>query len=391
MGAFSSKPEPIYGTRTSPNGWGYTTFSSVVKPKPNVNINAILPKGNYGRGYANKNNMRTRYANKNNMRTRYANKNNMRNSVTFTLFLVRHGISCANVIKAQGVGGFFDRISYTDPELSSQGRKQAIENGPRLQDALRQAYGADHGSFENMIIGSSTMIRAKQTAFLVTHSSFYVVPYVSEVSNSDPFGLSADNKAFPTEEQAKVLDQFACDQGTISRSQNNKFYTPYVSNGGASPNIPKFKQWLVDNYGKLVRDNYKTNEELTPNMLLVTHSGFIKKLYKDIAGKSISSESVKNYSVHAITVSITGRGAEFKDIQEIQYGLNGRIDIQKECEEDTCRKPIGCSTSRKSKGAVCEIVNQEGTLYANLQREYMGMGGTRGGKRISNKTRRKRA
>jgi len=245
---------------------------------------------------------------------------------------------------------------YTDPELSSIGRKQAIENGPRLQFELQRRYGT---TFDQMIIGSSNMLRAQQTAFLLTRSSpLYIVPYVSELSDKDPLGLSADNTAFDFDQQNQILKKFACDT-SISQIRNTQFYNPYLSEGGAKPSIPDFKKWLFENYSELANDSNKFN------MLLVSHSGFIKKLYKDIAQEKRSSNDIKNYSVHVITVHMTNTGFEFKDIQELEYGLTGGINFNKECEEDTCRKPIGCS---KKVNDVCEVVRGEGNLYTNLQK-----------------------
>ena len=351
MGLGYSTPEPIYAVMKSPN-WGKNIFG------PPVQL-PTRPRRNYS------------------YMSRKNNSRNTSSSPSFKLFVVRHGISCANVIKTQEWAYTFGarRSMYTDPELSSIGRKQAIENGPRLQFELRRRYGT---TFDQMIIGSSNMLRAQQTAFLLTRSSpLYIVPYVSELSDKDPLGLSADNMAFDFDQQNQILEKFACDT-SIRQIRNTEFYDPYVSEGGAKPSIPYFKEWLSENYRELA------NGSDTPNMLLVSHSGFIKKLYKDIAQKS--SNDIKNYSVHVITVEMTDKGVQFKDIQELNYGLTGGINFNKECEEDTCRKPIGCS---KKANNICEVKRGEGNLYTNLQKRYSGVGGTRRIKKSRRKTKRR--
>ena len=143
MGLGYSTPEPIYAVRKSPN-WGKNIFG------PPVQL-PTRPRRNYS------------------YMSRKNNSRNTSSSPSFKLFVVRHGISCANVIKTQEWAYTFGarRSMYTDPELSSIGRKQAIENGPRLQFELRRRYGT---TFDQMIIGSSNMLRAQQTAFLLTRS-----------------------------------------------------------------------------------------------------------------------------------------------------------------------------------------------------------------------------
>ena len=109
---------------------------------------------------------------------RRINRNNIasrRNSrpIEFNLYIVRHGFSCANAMKARGGWAAMERLGYTDPELTTIGRETAIELGPALGYAIK-----DH-KFENTILGSSNMIRAQQTLFFLTNAEvFAIVPYI---------------------------------------------------------------------------------------------------------------------------------------------------------------------------------------------------------------------
>jgi len=272
-------------------------------------------------------------------------------------------------MKTQEYGLFSSHIrtQYTDPELTTIGRQAAIQYGYLLKTT--------RFDFKEMIIGSSELIRAQQTAYLMTQpDKFYIVPYVSEIAGVDPQKVAdQENIAFSFEKQTEVLNKNMCGQGSdIASIRNIQYFEPYVNKYATFPNIDNFKQWLFDNYEFLGKERKLRN----PDMFLVTHSGFIKKLYKHIKGVKLSSDDVKNYSVHAINVEVRDK-VYFTDIQEIDYGVNTPINFESQCEIDTCRKPIGCSNKIDDPDKRCEIRNEEDIMIA----DPMGVVGRFGGKR----------
>ena len=348
MGLGTSKPEPTYTTRPPPNYLRDLTMSS--SRQRNFNVPTPL---------------------------RY----------TYTLYVTRHGISCANVMKTQEYGLFSThfRTQYTDPELTTIGRQAAIQYGYLLRQT-----GMD---FKKMIIGSSELIRAQQTAYLMTQpEKFYIVPYVSEIAAADPQKVvDQENIAFSLTDQIKVLDANLCGQGSdIARVRNIEYFIPYLNKYATFPNIDNFKQWLYDNYEFLGRERKLRD----PNMFLVTHSGFIKKLYKHIKGIKLSSDDVKNYSVHAINVEVRDK-VYFTDIQEIDYGVNTPINFKSQCDIDTCRKPIGCSKKISDPKQRCYIRREEDAMIADPMEVVSRFGGkrrksVRKTKRVVGKTRHRR-
>lgn len=140
-------------------------------------------------------------------------------------------------------------------------------------------------------------------------------------------------------------------------ARNTEFYDPYAKDG-YMPSIPKFKQWIGREYNRLKQTfppkNSNTNPN--PNMLFVSHSGYIKELYKAIEGLKMSLNEIENYSVHQIKVSLYPDRVEFRSMIELPYApnTNKKVDPVQECEVNTCRKESGCDTRKLTKREKCE-------------------------------------
>jgi broad specificity phosphatase PhoE len=274
-------------------------------------------------------------------RNQSASRTNTR-PLQFNIYMVRHGFSCANAMKARGGWAATQRIGYTDPELTTIGRHTAIKLGPALGQAIRDP------RFEKTILGSSNMLRAQQTLFFLTEAAeFAIVPYISET------GMSEENRAFPFDKQLQILDDFTCDPGLIAMARNTEFYEKYKRDG-YTPSISKFKQWILNEYGALKQT---VPTEQTPNMLLVSHSGYIKELYKAIEGMNLSSSDIENYSLHKIQVELSPEGVAFTSMTPLPYApsVPKKINPSAECEVNTCRKESGCGTRKLTKRETCEL------------------------------------
>ena len=346
MGVWSSTPIPSEKMRRNPYTPTYNTKNST-NTRKNNSRNPVASRIN-----------RNTAASRINSRT--SSRINSP-SIEFNLYIVRHGFSCANAMKARGGWAAMERLGYTDPELTTIGRQTAIELGPELSQAINDP------QFENTILGSSNMIRAQQTLFFLTNAeAFAIVPYISET------GMSEENRAFPFEKQLQILDDFTCDPGLIGMARNTEFYDPYEKDG-YMPSIPKFKQWIGREYNRLKQTFPPTNPNTNPNMLFVSHSGYIKELYKAIEGLKMSTEDIKNYSLHQIQVVLSPDQVEFRSMIELPYAstINKKVDPVQECEVNTCRKESGCDTRKLTKREKCELYGRgPSNLYTRRKRNW---------------------
>ena len=300
----------------------------------------------------------------------------------FDLILVRHGISCGNLAKKKGQ--LLLQHSYTDPELTTWGRAKAKALGPYLKAALEWP----------VVVGSSNLLRAQQTAFLMLEpEEVLIVPYISEK------GAGEDNRAFSKQGQKTILEQYTC--GDMARTNPNTSYLKNASidtgakinwtyfeeaSKASTPSTENFLAWLRSKYLTLAA-NYQDDTTL----VFFSHGRFIRDFileqvatnptFKEtlfpsvpfhlLHGKAFDKmlqDAMKNYTATRFRVKIDNRkGIRITDIQFLKYekGVPENIrqtyeyskdlDAAKECEIDGCRKRIceGLFQTRRSQKNVC--------------------------------------
>jgi bisphosphoglycerate-dependent phosphoglycerate mutase len=167
--------------------------------------------------------------------------------ITFSLYLVRHGVSCANLKKAMKQ----QFTNYRDPELTRAGQEKAVQRG-----MLFREYLAAEGQ-GTPIVGASVLLRAQQTAFLMmspdyTHQLYlpelFVVPYISETGPSYWFQTD-DNK--PTETGSKKRAIVTAANKEPSLETTLRAVPAPLPSDAASPSIPKFIRWIQTYYTTL--------------------------------------------------------------------------------------------------------------------------------------------
>lgn len=100
--------------------------------------------------------------------------------LTIKLLFIRHGFSCANMMKASGRWGRFKKAFVQDPPLTNRG----IKDITAIQPTVEKELGVPD------IVLSSTLLRAQQTAnFLFPTKTVIVAPFIKEL------GSTYDNKA----------------------------------------------------------------------------------------------------------------------------------------------------------------------------------------------------
>jgi broad specificity phosphatase PhoE len=277
---------------------------------------------------------------------------------SYSLILVRHGVSCANLKKALGQ----QFITYTDPELTRAGKVKAINRGKLLRDYLEES------GLQNPIVGASVLIRAQQTAFLMMSPDYregdylenlYVVPYVSEVGSSW-FYPREDNRPLKTAEKVAILKKT-----TPALLSHFRYVPADYPQDAATPSPDKFVQWLRTNYPML--NEQEPGEGQNRPIIIFTHGNYIlqfikyvMKIYPGRHADPISKKDRPNYTAFKFNVSLDARGnistigwdgilpyaSEIDEDPEAPYSVTTQIDTSKECvgEGDLCRKRV-CSGS----------------------------------------------
>jgi broad specificity phosphatase PhoE len=302
----------------------------------------------------------------------------------YSLILVRHGVSCANLKKA--LGQTF--VTYTDPELTRAGIVKAIHRGKLFRDYLL------NNEHPNPIVGASVLMRAQQTAFLMMSPSYrggdylqnlYVVPYVSEVGASW-FFPQEDNRPMKPNEKVAVLGK-----STPALASHLRYVPASFPADAATPNPAKFVQWLQTNYQTLNGD-----EPGNSPVVIFTHGNYILEFIKYVMkrypgrhGDAVSKKDRPNYTAFKFNVRLNALGniesivwsniipyaSEVDQDPDAPYSVTTRIDTRKECEGegDRCRKST-CSSrlqhvfSRRNENSTASnATNESGGLFVNAK------------------------
>jgi len=281
---------------------------------------------------------------------------------------VRHGISCANLAKKKG-----ERLlqhTYTDPELTTWGRKKAKALGPYLEASLSDPF---------FIVGASCLLRAQQTAYyMLEPERLVIVPYISEK------GIGGENYAFSPKAQATILEQYTCGDINFAPKRDWSYFDSAPN--ASVPNTNKFLAWLKNNYNKLVGSSGKV---IGTPLVLFSHGIFIRDFIKEqmtrtdlnpfpdvpihtIGSKTLDTllhDNMKNYTAVRFRVtfdeddnSIKITEIEFVDYDQDapkDYPYSKDLDVTEECKVDGCRKRVcesfssGRFKTRRSQNNIC--------------------------------------
>lgn len=188
----------------------------------------------------------------------------------YYVYLVRHGTSCTNVTKKRSwmpsflgkAGNYGPKYRYEDPELTAWGRKKAFHLGAALRNAIETDL-EEKGQPRDYIVGSSALLRAQQTAYLMFFPKIlWIIPYLSELYTSS---LDVENQPADPKTQLSRLKQFGCwdeEDNFINPKKSDlriddEYYKPELAEKGNVGNTSKFMEWLGEMYGDLCESNKK--------------------------------------------------------------------------------------------------------------------------------------
>ena len=245
-------------------------------------------------------------------------KTRRRTDTHFKLYMVRHGISCGNMnyhLKDELALGL-----YTDPELTQEGRTI-------LQNVRRQMKQHIDGPY---IVGASNLIRAQQTAQLLFNpKTIYIVPAIGEFGRHNQ-----ENTALRPSVQSSVFTDITKD-ASIIKKRNYSFFAENPSMTDVTQ-VSVFLEWLGTYYKKLA----KTSKHPRPNVVLVSHYGFISELICSV--KCLETNFLSNSALIEFDVSIVNEKARLNSVRQIHYIDDDKlkINIAKNLATDKCRIPL---------------------------------------------------
>jgi broad specificity phosphatase PhoE len=244
----------------------------------------------------------------------------------FEIFFVRHGVSCANQSKKlRGIPGV--HTFYPDPELTKKGKEIAVKLSTKLQENINSKWKE-----KEWTIGSSPMIRAQQTAYLMlakdSGKKITVMPHVNET------GITADNNAINKEKQKIIMNMTT--PGILSNLGADERDKQTLFNRS---NFMKFKQWIskggLQYFGK--------NKDNVYRSVIFTHGHYLKLIFK----KYIKNIEFKNNDAIFFKLDTEKTGPDHITNIETNF-INDYNDMEAfECP-DECRKYTGCTKTRKT-------------------------------------------
>jgi len=207
---------------------------------------------------------------------------------SFQLYLVRHGISCANLARAHSDEAA-DR--YTDPELTQEGRRRAKLLQAPLLNAIQKPF----------VTGASILLRTQQTAhLLLSPPTLYIVPHISEFGRH-----SQEATALPPALQVPILE--AAGDLPLPAKRDYTYIEPQVPE---HQQIDAFMGWLHKNIKEITSNGKKS-------LVLVTHYMFIQALLKRLIG--IKVDDIANCELVAFDVVLENGHAVLKNTRGIDY------------------------------------------------------------------------
>lgn len=231
--------------------------------------------------------------------------------VTIRAFWIRHGTSCANIIRQLTVLGILTQHTYADPSLSDCAVQTAQQLGRKIDPAIK-AQAEAVGYKGPILVFSSVLVRAMETAlYNFPGVNVYPIPYIAEEDRSTdntPLPWYIPDKADGESDQKESkLAREPNDPATIGRLT----FVPGVNDADDPDRDGEYK----DDYNMFKKEFPKVLAALLPEehivagatipVVLVSHSGYMKNNLKcDGSNKPRNNEVwTKDYTVDLLKPS----------------------------------------------------------------------------------------
>ena len=232
------------------------------------------------------------------------------------LYLIRHGVSCTNLLRIVQGSDSLDANRYIDPELTEEGRQTAKRLRPFLLKRLKGKY----------VVGASKLMRAQQTAYLLLKpSKLLIVPHISELMRE-----SLECTPLPPDLQARTLMERTGDRGLPAIRDYTYFEDDTEEPEKDQPSV--FLKWLALNGPLLTRGS--------KGLILVSHSLFIAEFIKVMTGQDPGN--IMNYGLIEFDIEIKNKVATVLSHRFIHYVPKKKLkwSTKKHLFHNRCRIPV---------------------------------------------------
>ena len=233
------------------------------------------------------------------------------------LYLIRHGVSCTNLLRQIQGNNSLNADRYIDPELTEEGRQTAKRLSPYILKKINKPF----------VAGASKLLRAQQTAHLLLKpKKLFIVPHISELQRE-----TMECTALPPELQARTLIERTGDKA-IPPIRDYSYFEDDMINS-EDQQVEMFLNWLGRN-GSKITDNGKKS------LVLVSHSLFMDQLIREMEGKE--SGGILNYEMLELNVPIKNGKATVKSIRRVPYVDRKKLmwSTRKHLQNNRCRIPV---------------------------------------------------
>ena len=233
------------------------------------------------------------------------------------LYLIRHGVSCTNLLRQIQGNDSLNADRYIDPELTEEGRQTAKRLSPLILKKIK-------GPF---VTGASKLLRAQQTAHLLLKpKQLFIIPHISELTRR-----SLECTVLPPELQARTLIERTGDKSLPPIRDYSYFEEDTLI--PEDQQVGMFLNWLGQN-GLKITDNGKKS------LVLVSHSLFMDELVRELQGKD--SGGILNYEMLELNVQIKNGMATVKRIKRVPYVDRKKLmwSTRKHLQNNRCRIPV---------------------------------------------------
>lgn len=207
------------------------------------------------------------------------------------VFFIRHGLSCGNIAP------YLAELTLQDPSLTQQGMENSRQAGLKFHDYLKvNIISLD-------LVGSSSLMRAKQTALLMLpeeiraqRGNLYEIGYLGEKSDLIPFSWQRSNQPEDMAIQSHKLASY------VPNLEPHKINEAYANLGERS--AVNYEQFRAITLPKMFADVRAKIHKARYNFAVVTHSVTMKNELRCIRNPGeLFSELPRNNEVYFIDYS----------------------------------------------------------------------------------------
>ena len=246
----------------------------------------------------------------------------------FEIIFVRHAESCANVWQDETLIG---QAVYKDPEITERGKSRSIAKYRKLKEIIKKY-------FPSYTIGSSSLLRAQQTAYymLAKHvkKPINIIPHLREE------GFTLSNLANDRKTQLNFVEKIEPKMVSFIEKGKDARDKQTITN---KSHFPSFLKWAEDNL-----DFFAKGKDGVYRSVIFTHGLLLRHVFplKNALPEVSSHHKYNNNDFIVVSLGDKSDSAEIPHRPNFLYfdtsDIKGDTEVEKECPGMSCRIPISC-------------------------------------------------